>query len=108
MKELISIAEIVYSLSLDPEAFGRVSLEALSIGKPVLAYGHGGVREQLERIFPEGLVEPGNVSLAIDRSAEILEDSPRPGFIGDFTLERMLSSTMGVYADVLGQATKRE
>ena len=108
MKELISIAEIVYSLSLDPEAFGRVSLEALSIGKPVLAYGHGGVREQLERIFPEGLVEPGDVSLAIDRSAEILEDSPRPGFIGDFTLERMLSSTMGVYADVLGQATKRE
>lgn len=108
MKELISVADIVYSLSLDPEAFGRVSLEAMSIGKPVLAYGHGGVKEQLERIFPQGLVKPGEVSLAIDRSAEILENSARPDSIGSFTLDRMLSSTMEVYRDVLSQTRRPE
>ena len=41
--EIMSISRIVFSLSKEPEAFGRVSLESLSLGIPVIAYSHGGV-----------------------------------------------------------------
>ena len=64
LKEIMAVSTIVYSLSLDPEAFGRVSLEALALGKPVIGYDHGGVAEQLRVIFPLGLVNPGDLDCA--------------------------------------------
>ena len=56
IKEIMSISRLVFSLTKVPEAFGRISLESLSLGIPVIAYSHGGVKEQLSEILPEGLV----------------------------------------------------
>ena len=64
IREVMSISKIVFSLSKEPEAFGRVSLESLSIGKPVIAYSHGGVKEQLVRLFPSGLIKVGSINEA--------------------------------------------
>ena len=97
----MAVSEIVYSLSHDPEAFGRVSLEAMALGKPVIAYDHGGVAEQLQVAFPQGLVAVGDLNCAIDRTLEILKGRSTPSSVEAFALERMLKSTLAVYQSVL-------
>jgi glycosyltransferase involved in cell wall biosynthesis len=101
IREVMSVSDLVYSLSLDPEAFGRVSLEAMSIGKPVIAYSHGGVEEQLTAIFPAGLVAVGDVDSVINRTVDILNDTTELGSIEEFRLGKMLSATLGVYNQIL-------
>jgi len=101
LREIMAVSEIVYSLSHDPEAFGRVSLEALALGKPVIAYDHGGVAEQLRVICPQGLIKVGDLNCAIDRTGEILKGRPTPSSAEAFALERMLNSTLEVYQSVL-------
>ncbi len=101
LREIMAVSEIVYSLSHDPEAFGRVSLEALALGKSVIAYDHGGVAEQLRLIFPQGLIPVGDLNCAIDRTREILNGRPTPSSAEAFALERMLKSTLEVYQTVL-------
>lgn len=104
LREIMASSALIYSLSRDPEAFGRVSLEALALGKPVIGYNHGGVAEQLEVIFPQGLIAPGDEDAAFHRSIEILESGSIPASIGSFTLKRMLESTVGVYEGLLGSS----
>ena len=40
-----SLADLVVSTSIEPEAFGRVSVEAQSMGKPIIASNIGGSKE---------------------------------------------------------------
>ncbi len=103
LREIMAISSVVYSLSLDPEAFGRVSLEALALGKPVIAYDHGGVAEQLRVIFQQGLVEVRDVKGALDLTKKFLKSSPIPNSIEMFSLEGMLQSTLDVYHTLISQ-----
>ncbi len=101
LREVMSVSDAVVSLSLDPEAFGRVSLEAMGLGKPVAAYHHGGVAEQLDALFPAGNVPPGDWNAAADLIASWMAIAPQPPLRNTFTLEKMLSQTIGVYNQVL-------
>ena len=101
LREIMAISDIVYSLSREPEAFGRVSLEALSLGKPLLAYDHGGVKEQLEAILPEGAVPVGDIQQAARKTLRWLEAPPDVPKQNPFTLERMLTATLDVYAELV-------
>ena len=56
LREIMAVSNVVLSLSTDPEAFGRVTLEALALGKPVAGYDHGGVHEQLSAMLPAGRI----------------------------------------------------
>jgi glycosyltransferase involved in cell wall biosynthesis len=100
MREIMAISDIVVSLSKEPEAFGRATLEALSLGVPVLAYAHGGVGEQLTAIFPEGALAVGDWQAGAEKAAAWL-DAP-PDVPGDqpFTLARMLDATLAVYREL--------
>lgn len=60
LREIMAISDAVVSCATKPEAFGRVTLEALSIGRSVAGYDHGGVREQLDALFPAGKVPVGD------------------------------------------------
>ena len=42
-----SLADVVVSSSVEPEAFGRVSVEAQSMGKPIIASNIGGSKETI-------------------------------------------------------------
>ena len=57
--DLMNASDLVVHASVDPEPFGRVLLEAMALGKPVLAPRLGGPVEVLGR-FCESLFEPGS------------------------------------------------
>ena len=42
-----SLADVVVSASIEPEAFGRISVEAQSMGKPIIASNIGGSKETI-------------------------------------------------------------
>ncbi len=100
LKEIISISTIIYSLSSVPESFGRTTLEALSIGRPVIGYSHGGVQEQLEQIFPEGLISVGSIQKAISTTNLFLNKVPILQPQRTFTLDSMCSQTLSIYQEL--------
>ena len=97
IKEIMLISKIVFSLSNQPEAFGRVSLEALSLGIPVIAYSHGGVEEQLKNILPSGLVTKNNKQLLYEKTKIFLTKPPTPKKNNYFLLKNMLEKTLKIY-----------
>lgn len=100
LKEIMAVSDIVLSLSREPEAFGRVTLEALSLGRPVIAYDHGGVSEQMAALLPEGAIPVGDTRMVADKLARWLVQAPEVTADNPFTLERMLSATLDVYHEL--------
>lgn len=101
IREVMAISTIVMSLSQQPEAFGRTTLEALSLGVPVIAYDHGGVAEQMKAILPQGLVANGDCRQLITRSLAWLQTIPQVPSQHPFQLQTMLENTLAVYQDAL-------
>jgi len=102
LKEIMAVSDAVLSLSLEPEAFGRVSLEALTLGVPVAAYDHGGVAEQMAAVFPQGRVPVGDTVSAEELLARWYVERPAVPAHNPFTLERMLRSTLETYLELAG------
>ena len=102
MKEIYSVSNLVVSLSSKPESFGRTVLEALSLGVPVLGYAHGGVKEVLSSLFPDGLVEPNDERALVDRMKKLLTNDENIVKINDrYLLSEMKSQTLMLYAEML-------
>jgi glycosyltransferase involved in cell wall biosynthesis len=102
LKNIMAISDVVLSLSTDAEAFGRVSLEALSLGKPVLGYAHGGVGEQLAAMYPAGAIALGDQVAAVETlAAWYCNGAPSVPPARPFTLARMQAQTLAVYAQLL-------
>ena len=101
--QIMYCSDLILSCSKEPEAFGRVTLEALSIGKPVFAYAHGGVKEQLAELLPEGMVEPGKPSYMKIKLADYIkaEKSLKPKENKQFTLDTMNAKILKVYESLL-------
>ena len=74
MPETMARMDTLLHLSSVPESFGRVCVEAMAAGRPVVAYDHGGVSELIDDrrtgfLCPVG--EPGSVLTAL---TALLED----------------------------------
>ena len=54
------ISDIIVSASIEPEAFGRVSVEAQSMEKPIIASNIGGSNETIINNKTGFLFEAGN------------------------------------------------
>lgn len=103
LREILAISDAVLSISSQPESFGRTTLEALSLGRPVLGYDHGGVGEQLAELFPEGSVPVGDTPRAIERLTEWAGGIPPvPKWPHAWDLNTMCRRTIGTYETLAG------
>ncbi len=100
LREIMAVSHAVLSLKAEPEAFGRTTLEALSLGVPVVGYSHAGIAEQMEPLFPEGAVGAGDTEAVVDRIESWGQNPPRPQRMSPFTLEAMLRKTLEVYEEL--------
>ena len=108
IREILSVSDISLSLTEKPEAFGRVIVESLSLGTPVVAYDHGGAAEQLEVMLPSGRVPVGDLQGATQTVADFLRTPPTIATEHPFTLDQMQRSTLQVYEELLSQTHIQE
>jgi len=101
LREIMSISKIVFSLSSEPEAFGRTTIESLKIGIPVIGYGHGGVGEQLKEVFPQGIIEKDDISSAVVLCKKWIKKAPKVTKTDSFSLETMQRNTLNIYKTAL-------
>lgn len=100
MAEIYRLSRVVISSSKKPESFGRAAAEALAMGVPVAATGHGGI---LDIVIPEqtgALFAPGDVDGLMSGVQSALKIDPqklRPFVAENFPLSRMVTSTLNVY-----------
>jgi glycosyltransferase involved in cell wall biosynthesis len=112
MPAALMLADVVVAPSTGaPEPFGRVSIEAQAMGKPVIATDSGGLGETLMPAATGWLVPPDDVDeladalqLALtmpDDARARLAARARRFIIRNFTLERLGRRTLAVYRELL-------
>jgi glycosyltransferase involved in cell wall biosynthesis len=110
MPTALMLADLVVSASsTEPEAFGKVAIEAMAMGKPVVATAHGGSLETVKDGETGWLVPPGNpqaMAKAIACALEHREKLPEMGDKGrrwvseHFTAASMCRKTLDVYREL--------
>jgi glycosyltransferase involved in cell wall biosynthesis len=94
-------SDLVLQLSDKPEAFGRTVLEALSVGRPVLGWDHGGAGELLGQLQPSGAVALRDEVALLQRARELLLHPPALPARIPFTLQSMQRATLDVYGELV-------
>lgn len=97
LQDILASSNIVLSLATQPEAFGRTTIEALSMGIPVIGYSHGGVAEQLAICFPEGQVAVGDIQAVANKIVSWQNVMPLVNTQHPFTLQNMCQQTLSIY-----------
>ena len=101
------LADIVISSSIEPEAFGRVSVEAQSMKKPIIASNIGGSNETIIDNKTGILFESGNAESLSKKINEIINldtltlelmgKEGRKNVINRFNIEKMCLNTYSEY-----------
>ena len=107
-----SIADIVVSPSTDPEAFGRISVEAQAMGKFVIASNHGGSTETIINNETGYLFNNADEN---DLSAKILKAIDEDKYCSEtvrqacitnvqknYSDKKMCDSTLNFYNEIIG------
>lgn len=100
VREIMAVSDIVLSLSTRPESFGRTVVEALSLGRPVLGYAHGGVGEVLATAYPMGAVPLGDQAGLAQHARNILTCAPQVPESHPYHLSTMLAATLDLYREL--------
>ena len=105
------LADIVVSASTDPEAFGRVSVEAQAMNRIIIASDHGGSSETIINgktgiLFlnnnPESLSKSLESALEMDiDSRKKMGDASRKHVCSNYKLEYMQESTIKLYKKLI-------
>jgi glycosyltransferase involved in cell wall biosynthesis len=112
MPAALALADVVVVPSTGPEGFGRVSIEAQALGRPVVATDVGGLGETLMPAATGWLVppdDPEELARALELALAMPEDArarlavrARRLVEQHFSLERMAESTVAIYRELLG------
>ncbi len=95
--------DLVLQLSRKPESFGRTVIEALSVGRPVLGWAHGGVGELLAELQPQGAVPPFDEAALLVQANALLTHPPSPLATMPYTLHAMQDATLDLYQELVAQ-----
>jgi glycosyltransferase involved in cell wall biosynthesis len=105
------VSNLVVSASIEPEAFGRVAIEAQSMEKPIIASNIGGSNETIENNVSGFLFESSNPESLSKKIIEVLNlDESRLKLMGiegrkniikKFNVEKMCFSTYSEYKKLL-------
>ena len=105
------VSDIVISPSIEPEAFGRVAVEAQSMEKIIIASNIGGSNETIINEKSGLLFEAGNMNdlskkiikaITMDEtSLELIGKEGRKNIINKFNVEKMCFSTYSEYKRLL-------
>jgi glycosyltransferase involved in cell wall biosynthesis len=104
------ISDLVVSASIEPEAFGRVAVEAQSMKKPIMASNIGGSNETIndktgflfESRNPESLSKKIINFLKLDETTlKVMGNEGRKNIIKKFNVEKMCFSTYSEYKKLL-------
>jgi glycosyltransferase involved in cell wall biosynthesis len=105
------ISDIVVSASIEPEAFGRVAVEAQSMEKPIIASNIGGSNETVIDKKTGFLFESGNAKSLSEKILKLvtMDESSlksigiegRKNIIQKFNVEKMCFSTYSEYKRIL-------
>ena len=111
MPAAYKIANLVVSASIEPEAFGRVSVEAQSMEKPVIASNIGGSNETIIDNKTGILFESGKAESLSKKIIEVLQldestlksmgNEGRKNVIKKFNIEKMCFSTYSEYKKLI-------
>ncbi len=106
-----SLADVVVSASIEPEAFGRVSVEAQAMGKPIIASDLGGSKETIlkgksgflyKHDDPRQLAKALNTVIELDQDAlNSIGNEGRKNITKKFDVEVMCDSTLREYKKLL-------
>lgn len=113
MPAAYKLTDVVVSASTDPEAFGRVVIEAQAMGRPVIASNHGGAKETVIDGETGWLVPPGDpaaLAAALARALTLSEAQRKTlteravaHIHANFTTATMCAKTLDVYNAVLAR-----
>ena len=105
------ISNLVVSASIEPEAFGRVAVEAQSMEKPIIASNIGGSNETIINNKTGFLFESGNAQSLSKKIVEVLNSDEstlkfmgiegRKNVVKKFNVEKMCFSTYSEYKKLL-------
>jgi glycosyltransferase involved in cell wall biosynthesis len=105
------ISDLIVSTSIEPEAFGRVAVEAQSMEKPIIASDIGGSNETIKNNITGALFESRNPEslskkivefLKLDESTlKFMGIEGRKNIIKKFNVEKMCFSTYSEYKKLL-------
>ena len=111
MPAAYKVANLVVSASIEPEAFGRVSVEAQSMEKPVIASNIGGSNETIIDNKTGILFESGKAESLSKKIIEVLQldestlksmgNEGRKNIIKKFNIEKMCFSTYSEYKKLI-------
>ena len=102
MRDWMAASFLVFNLCSDPpEAFGRTMPEALSMGVPVIAWNHGGIKEILREMYPFGAVQADNFGSLVQKTGIFLQQPPMVGKSNAFSLKDSMDQTMNLYHSAL-------
>lgn len=111
MTEAYAMSSLIICPSIEPEAFGRVPVEAQSCGRPVIATRHGGACETVRDGVTGWLVTPNDVdelSRAIEHALtlpneqkEAMSRNARWNVEEHFSTRAMQEKTLAVYREIL-------
>lgn len=114
--DYMRLMDVVCHTSTSPEPFGIVTLEAMSLAKPLVSTTIGGPAEVVKDGTTGLLVEPGRPELLAEAIATLLADPARAAEMGrkgrehllaNFSLASNVAQTIAVYSRVLDEQDRR-
>jgi glycosyltransferase involved in cell wall biosynthesis len=107
---IMATSDIVVHSASEPEPFGRVIVEAMAAGRPVVATAAGGPLDIIEDQVTGLLVPPQNAALMAKAIQQLLQNREQATMIGQraqqvakerFSVEQHVTAVQRIYQKIL-------